>query len=391
MRREIPFTFFLLLSGSLATQAAPGKPLTLPNLELAAGEQRFLRLGGRIHGDFNTWDGVTSAVPGEEHSKTFLRRARLELQARVDDWYLTANYELANDGSWNQLHVSWRGLGDLARITLGQQKEDFGLEDTGSSNWVTGIEQAIPGLAFDTGHSVGLKLHGGNEALSYSIGRYRRDLDALRSFDRALSARIVVRPLLDADRLLHLGFGMTRRSGADAAYAARLGVGGGEDGSGAGRIRARLAGEKGERRDRVVELAVRLGAFHAIAERFSGEIDVRHAPVRIEADGWYLLAGWVLTGERRAYRPVEGVFDAVKPQRASGAWELFARVDALDVENHAPVQLSGGRARSLTVGLNWYLGNAVRVSLDRVWVETHRAIDGVDDGKALLARLQLMF
>lgn len=361
-----------------------------PSVTSADGRRTF-RVGGIIHADSSAWDGVTSAVPGTEHSDVFLRRARLKLGAQLDDWVLVANYDLVNDGSWDQAYVSWRGLGDLARITLGQQKEDFGLEDTGSSDWRTAIEQAMPGMAFDTGNSTGLKVHGGNARLSYGIGAYRRDIDALRTLDHALSARFVVRPVFDADRLLHLGFGITRRSGVDAGYGARLGVRGGEDGTGAGRVRARLAGERGERHDRVFELAARHGSLHAVAERFSGEIDVQHGTDRIEADGWYLTGAWVLTGERREYRSVEGVFDTVKPRHAWGAWEVFVRVDSLDVENRAPVRVDGGRARSLGVGLNWYLGSSLRVSIDHVRVHTRRAIGGIDDGKALLARLQFMF
>ncbi|MCG3169545.1 MAG: Porin P [Pseudomonadales bacterium] len=365
---------------------------TSEGLSIVSDDGRHsLRLGGRLHGDFNAWDGVTAAVPGDEENEVFLRRARLELRGRTGDWQLLASYNLVDEGSYDQLYLSYRGFGELARITFGQQKEDFGLDSTGGSNWITGIERAIPAMAFDPARNVGLKLHGGDDRFSYSIGTFREDLDDSRALDHALSGRLVVRPLYDAGRLLHVGVGITRRGGVAADYSARLGVRGGEDGSGAGRVRARLAGMEGERRDRVVETAARFGALHAMAEHFRGEIEPDQGGQDIETDGWYLTVAYVLTGEQRDYRAAEAVFDAVKPASPGGAWELFARYDTLDVSNPAPVEVYGARARSLTLGVNWYLNEALRCSLNWLRVDTGRAIGAVDDGDAVLARLQFVF
>lgn len=382
---------FLVAAGA-SGYCAPGIASLADALSIASVDGTYaLRLGGRIHGDYNAWGGVIGAVPGEDHDQVFLRRARVELRGQAADWAFYGAYNLVDHGSYDQVHVSYRGFGELARVTLGQQKEGFGLDDSASANWITGIERAIPAMAFATGLHVGLKLHGGNDRLSYSIGVYRDDIDDSSPLDRAASGRLVVRPVHDDVWLLHLGIGLTHREGVPVDYSARLGIRGAEDGGGAGRVRVRLPGVHGTRNDRVVEFGLRRGALHAIGEYFSGEIDPDGRARGIDAQGGYLTIGYVLTGEQRQYRNAEGVFDAVRPRACSGAWETFVRFDTLDVRNHAPASVHGGRADSVTLGLNWYVTDALRVSADWLRVRTTQALGGFDDGDALLARLQFVF
>ncbi|HLS98611.1 MAG: porin [Porticoccaceae bacterium] len=349
------------------------------------------KVGGRIQADYNDYDGVINAVPGESGSDAFFRRARLEVKGHAKDWGYLMSYNLTSGGSIDQLHTTYTGWGKLANLTVGQQKENFGLDDTGSSNWTTAIERALPANAFDAGNNLGIKLHGANDLLSYSVGAFKTGIDSDNDLDSALTGRFVVRPYLDGGNVVHLGIGATRRDGVAADYNSRLGARGGEDGTGAGRVRARIANTLGDREDYNLEAAANLGPFHVMAEYFDGEIDVDGVGATIEADGYYLQAGWVLTGESRGYKTDIAAFDGVKPASAGGAWELFARFDALDVANPAPISVAGEKADSITLGVNWYLNSLVKVSLNYVDVGTDRAIGGEDEGDALLARLQVAF
>lgn len=96
-------------------------------------------------------------------------------------------------------------------------------------------------------------------------------------------------------------------------------------------------------------------------------------------DGWYIQAGWVLTGEAKPWRPEKGAFGLPKPKNpftfgepGIGAWEIAARYSVLNLDWNAgfpgaavaPGGVRGGEQRIWTVGLNWYPNSAIRFQLD---------------------------
>jgi len=353
------------------------------------------KLGGRIQLDYNGYDGVINSVPGEDGSDIFFRRARLEVKGHYHDWAYLMSYNLTDSGSIDQIHTTYQGWGDMAQLTFGQQKENFGLEDTGSSKWITAIERSLPASAFDTGNNVGAKLHGANDFVTYSAGIFKQDLDDENDLDTAATARLVVRPMYGDDGLIHLGVGYTTRDGEFTQLGSRLGVRGGDDGT-AARIRGRYTG--GAVADELEawngELAASFGPFHAMAEYFDGEISGANGAPDIEADGYYVQAGYILTGESRSYKTGIGAFDKVKPSGPGGAWEVFARYDELDVSdnnNLPPVQLIGDTGNTLTMGVNWYANELVKIAVNYVHAETDEEIGGEDDGDAIVGRIQFAF
>ena len=83
---------------------------------------------------------------------------------------------------------------------------------------------------------------------------------------------------------------------------------------------------------------------------------------------WYAEAHLFLTGEHRAYSRNSGVFTAVKPLRPVewskdgfsgwGAWQITARYSYLDLNNK---QVIGGRVNDMTLGVNWFLNQWMKV------------------------------
>ncbi len=131
-----------------------------------------------------------------------------------------------------------------------------------------------------------------------------------------------------------------------------------------------------------------------MAEYFDGEISGAASAQDIEADGYYVQLGWIITGESRAYKNEIGAFDKVKPAGVGGAWEVFARYDELDVsdnDNTASVQVIGETGNTATLGVNWYANELIKVALNYVHADTDEKIGGEDDGDALVARLQYAF
>ncbi len=359
------------------------------------GDYMF-KIGGRIQLDYNSYDGVMNKVEGETGSDLFFRRARIEMKGKIKDWGYLFSYNLTHSGSIDQLHTTYLGWGKTARLTFGEQKENFGLEDTGSSKWITAIERSLPASAFDTGNTLGVKLHGATDLMTYSLGVSKSTIDDDdNSLDTAITGRFVIRPINTDNTLLHLGAGYTRRDGEFDEIGARLGVRGGDDKT-ANKVKAEYnGGLMGDQLDVWnLEAAANLGSVHLMAEYFDGEVSGESGAPDLAADGYYVQAGWIVTGEQRKYKNKIATFDKVKPKGANGAWEVFARYDSLDVtqSDKSPlIALTAEEAETLTLGINWYVNSAVKVALNYVHAETDTQINDEDDGDALTARLQIAF
>jgi phosphate-selective porin OprO/OprP len=122
--------------------------------------------------------------------------------------------------------------------------------------------------------------------------------------------------------------------------------------------------------------------------------------VRTTHDAWMAQASFLLTDDTASYGHVEPrrPFNWAKGQW--GAWELAARYAQLNTDqdsftrNLADPAVSALRAKSTTVGVNWYLNSNLRFSGNFVHTDftgaspAYRAANHED---GLLFRAQLMF
>jgi phosphate-selective porin OprO/OprP len=149
---------------------------------------------------------------------------------------------------------------------------------------------------------------------------------------------------------------------------------------------------------------------------------------------WYLQGSWILTGESKGYNPATGAFTSPKPAKPFsltndgwGAWELAARYSDLNLNSHANDAsnvitnwtgpstktytyyntVRGGDQKIATVGLNWYVNNAVRFAFDYQWIDVNRlqapaavtttgtpalpTVNGGQNLQTMAARMQVAF
>jgi phosphate-selective porin OprO and OprP len=125
-----------------------------------------------------------------------------------------------------------------------------------------------------------------------------------------------------------------------------------------------------------------------------------------EFDGYYLSAGYILTGERRSYGV--GEWSGVRPawpvgQNGVGAWEVairYAHLDLIDaaanVGRTAVTAANGANSGPgiediVTLGVNWYINPAIRLMFNYNIVDIERP-GGIDVGTDIVAmRLQFQF
>lgn len=119
------------------------------------------------------------------------------------------------------------------------------------------------------------------------------------------------------------------------------------------------------------ELAAAYGPLSFQGEYLRADVG-RAAADDLGFDGFYVYGSWFLTGESRVYKGDRGVFDMIVPRYpfslkagGAGAWEVALRYSNLDLNDET---IRGGEIDDMTVGLNWYVNQYVRLSANYVAV-----------------------
>ena len=107
--------------------------------------------------------------------------------------------------------------------------------------------------------------------------------------------------------------------------------------------------------------------------------------------GAYAMATYSLTGEPRRYDARTGVFTRFRPhadfdprQGTWGAWEIAARISALDLNDHADLPATGGIAggyqTNYSAGLNWYWSSFFRLQANYIRADVRRGTGSQSQG-----------
>ncbi len=88
--------------------------------------------------------------------------------------------------------------------------------------------------------------------------------------------------------------------------------------------------------------------------------------------GWNVQTRYLLTGEHHIYDVRDGQFGSVNPCSSYGAFEVAARYDFVDLNDK---NVRGGSQHDVTVGLNWFINQNVRLSANYIRASVHPAND----------------
>ena len=144
-----------------------------------------------------------------------------------------------------------------------------------------------------------------------------------------------------------------------------------------------------------LEAALVLGSVSLQAELINAQVTRDLGQETLEFSGWYVYGSWFLTGESRIYKHKKGSFGRINPTTEDGAWELALRVSSLDLND---LDISGGEADQITLGINWYANPHIRYMLNYVAVDNDMSADatgtvvgGDDDPSIIQIRAQIDF
>jgi phosphate-selective porin OprO and OprP len=360
-------------------------------------KQYTFKIGGRIHLDSaftEADDGLEGAAPGigdDFDDATYFRRLRLYIQGDLTkhvDYKIQVDFADPSDPQIRDAYITIKELKDcwgcwVPQIRAGHQYDPIGLETTSSSNHNAFIERSLT-TTLHPERAIGLNFldsfwneHATAQLGVFSTSKETDDVDGFALWDEsdtdggyAVTGRFTLVPwAADTCRFLHLGVSASYREGDEVRYRARPGLGRGP--------RVVDTGNLTEIEDHQIynaELAFVWNSFHAAAEYTL--VDISN-PVRGDPQftAWYVQAGWFITGEAKAYDFKRGGWGNNKPCCnflsnnccCSGAWELVARYDMLDLNDGT---LNGGEMTNIAVGINWYLSPNARLMFNYVLSNT---------------------
>ncbi len=371
-------------------------------LQLESTDQEFrLHVGGRLHADFAWWTAEDQVEQGPAgigplRDGANFRRARLRVGGRMFDaveWITEYGFE-------NGVPAFFDTYGELVdlpcwgNLRIGHFREPFSMDALMSGNHLLMLERSLIHDAFVPFRNMGIMLHRTwyDDAVTTALGAFRANSDAFgREADDgsyAFTSRITWTPKYDESvaEVLHLGFALSTRNPPLVNSSGNPVLSGGLRGVRfATRPELRVGAPNFADTGVVAAELVNLFGFEAAMGRGPWVVQSEYVlaqvvngtvggpPTDLWFQGFYVQAGWVITGEVRRYQRKTGVFGGVRPEvlftadeshsvplavgPRKGAWEITARYSWLDL-NDGPVR--SGRVMDTSFGLNWHLNPQCR-------------------------------
>lgn len=321
-------------------------------LTLRTGDVEF-NLGGRLHLDAAVFDHGLA-----DGSDADVRRARIEFSAKFADVVsLRVDREFAQADGWRNLWVAVEPAKGL-EIKGGNMIVPFSMEDMQSSNAMPLAERSLAN-SFSPGFGLGGGVKYAGEGFTIAGGYFTDALDDEVGQSRVRGDGYAVRatfaPIRERDSFLHLGAAYEHRA-FNAAEPPRFTA------ISASSLAPSLASTGALAGARTLdaynaEFAYARGGLQLQAQYIAATIDRVAAP-GLDFNGWYVDAGWLVTGERYGYSRSSGVPSGARIGKQGGAIELNARYSRADLDDAA---LDRGTAAIASAGVTWYVTRNIRV------------------------------
>lgn len=342
-----------------------------------------IKLGGRLHVDYSNHTGDESLKGGKEAvDGSEIRRARIALSGTL---YRDYDYLIETDFGGDKVGlkealVIYHGFNAPMELTVGNQKQPMSMEVEESSNDIMFTERSLVSAltlpAFDRALGVNLKGYGHDWHVNGGLyGDGVANGASNKDEGHGFGVRGSWAPINEENRVLHLGANYGYRKVSEDNL-----LNGKQSSSklvpefsykttnlsGLKLVDATVANMDNIKLG-LVELAGMYGPLSFQSEFAKANVS-RTVGSDIDFNAMYVQVGYTLTGESRTYKGSDGEFKRLKPKNdfdlkkgTWGAWEVAARYDQVDLQD---ANVTGGEQKRVTVGLNWYLNEDVRVMAD---------------------------
>ncbi len=350
------------------------------------GQFKF-HLGGRVQLDWAYTDAGRDLEQSYGKDLTGsgakFRRVFLDVDGTLYGWIgFKVQVDFAGGKTaFKGVYLDFQKLPVIGKLTVGQFKEPFSLDELTSSNYTTFMERALPVEAFAPGFKTGTMIGSSlwNHRLLWNVGAFYNsdptdgDSNFGNDSDFDVTMRIGGTPwYMDKTHLLHLGLSYSHKF--------RSGVIQNTDAQTTFHALPEVSVNKTYLVSTPALTADNLNLIDPAAALVWGPFSLQGEYFRVGTDdaqandphfsGYYVFGSWFLTGESRNYSKAKGVFSRIKPRHdfslkgpGFGAVELAARYSEINLNDEG---IQGGKEQNETVGVNWYLNPNTRLMLDYV-------------------------
>jgi len=322
----------------------------------------------------------------DSQTGTEIRKAYLGVEGKFwKDWAYDLTVDFAeNEVDIKDANISYKGWKNN-EITMGQQKPDFGLENSQSSKYSQFMERGLTD-EFSPDRDLGISWHNVQDWGAFTLGAYipnSIDTDELgkhRADAYTYIGRITFAPVDLSSQVVHLG-----ASGAYSDYSSKEVID--FDARPESHLSEKIVGS----RDILDPDSTSRYGLEAAYSGYGFLVESEYVATStrgIHEDGpgdretfdynaWYVSASYMLTGESHPYSKKKGTFGRVTPDKPLskggwGAWEMGLRFSSIDLNDN---NYNGGEMDDITLGLNWYLENNLKVMLNYINYDADNYID----------------
>jgi phosphate-selective porin OprO/OprP len=319
-----------------------------------------------------------------------IRRARIKAYGTVyHDWdyKLEVNFDTDLEAPLTDAWLRYSRFEPFT-VTVGHQKVPFSQQSMTSSNWQVFQERALSDSFIDNVENgrrrLGLGLGAYGDQLvhwSFNGGLYGEGLAFAKvgNEDWGTAGRLTIAPLAEKRKVVAIGASVYYRRFRGPSVL-RF------DSKPESHIANTNMVDTGEMRNDHsslmwnVEGSFVFGPFHGQGEYTRSMVDRSVKPVfdssngnfigfstgsNVTFDGWYVQAGWIITGESRPYDYKSGKYTRIMPDRdLLGAWEIALRYSRVDLQDR---DITGGKEANVTVGLNWWTNRSISFRFNYVY------------------------
>ena len=311
---------------SLLTVAATAHAADYPKLDF----------GGYLMVDHDQFSDLFLERDEGDNQGTDIRRARLSAEAQFSkNWQSKVQIDVSDGVSIKDAYIQYKGW-DWAAVTVGQQKEPFGLEKLTGSRNVFMIERSMVSEALAPGRTIGAQLNGKLKSFNWQVGYFQEDNSQQSN---AVTGRLTWALKDKENNFLHLGaaFSERRLKGDTFRINETLEVYSSDSLLEGDTLLAEDASLAG------LEFMWQYHGFVSMAEWQQADIEDKNFGTYRYEGGYYQMS-YALSGKNRRYK--NGKLKGIK---ASNDWELTWRLSQFRLveENR--------KAKNWSVGVNYLL------------------------------------
>lgn len=348
------------------TALLPLMLLTCPAADAAVTLTRSgnhsIGLEGLIQGDANSYDSDRRDLGDDRLGR--LRRAEFILKGAGGgplDWVLGWDAKSEKFLDVN-LRGRWKAAGLDHSLQAGQFKQPNSLEELSSTKGNDFIAKAAITNTFAVSRRLGAGYGLSDDRWSLAASMFGDELTGGGAEGDGWAARATWAPLQHSGKTLHLGLSHAHQEVAGLRIRARPNA----DLTDVRLVDTGMLDNAHRHKTTGLEALWLAGPLKLQAEHTSARTK-RHQGHDVETRGLYASALYNLGGSSWKYD--KGLPSPPSVESNSHLWQLGARIDRLDLDDG---DVRGGRMQALTLGLNWLVGEHLKVALNQVWVDSER-------------------